>query len=115
MVEWAEFQDASEGQTRATDGRYQNVVNERDLEKILGVPWWNGDEMEREERRGLVYGLVVSGLGEGGQFLRITSTSSHWAHEMRRHTPRRDNSGSGDGKAHTDWFSRRRQLLSHSV
>lgn len=75
VVEWAEFQDAAEAQARATDGRYQSVVNERDLEKILGVPWWNGDEMEREERKGLVYGLVVSGLGEGGQLLLITFTS----------------------------------------
>jgi ATP-dependent Lon protease len=37
-----------------------------DLEKILGVPWWTGEDLEREERRGVVYGLVVSGLGEGG-------------------------------------------------
>ena len=37
-----------------------------DLEEILGPARWDGDEREREERRGVVYGLVVMGQGEGG-------------------------------------------------
>jgi ATP-dependent Lon protease len=35
------------------------------VERILGVPWAHSEELERDERKGLVYGLVVSGLGEG--------------------------------------------------
>jgi ATP-dependent Lon protease len=45
---------------------YRKEVKEEDLELILGPPRWEGEDKEREERRGLVYGLVVSGLGEGG-------------------------------------------------
>ncbi|KAI0033504.1 Lon protease C-terminal proteolytic domain-containing protein [Vararia minispora EC-137] len=36
-----------------------------DLEAILGVARWDPDEREREARRGVVYGLVVTGMGEG--------------------------------------------------
>ena len=36
-----------------------------DLESILGVPRWDGDEREREARPGVVYGLVITGMGEG--------------------------------------------------
>lgn len=80
-VEWAEYVDdqssASSGSSSApssgnanekTHDRkkpYNPLVEERDLEKILGVPRWDGDEREREERRGVVYGLVVTGMGEG--------------------------------------------------
>lgn len=70
-VEWAEHQDRAQDGASVEVGSasapvYRGVVEERDLEKILGVPWSNGEEREREERRGVVYGLVVSGLGEGG-------------------------------------------------
>ncbi|KAL0952321.1 hypothetical protein HGRIS_006603 [Hohenbuehelia grisea] len=47
-------------------GEYRRIVEEHELEKILGIPRWDGDEREREERRGIVYGLVVMGQGEGG-------------------------------------------------
>jgi ATP-dependent Lon protease len=62
-VEWAEFVD-----TEKKGGKqgYQNTVDAGDLEKILGIARWDPLEREREERRGLVYGLVVSGMGEGG-------------------------------------------------
>jgi ATP-dependent Lon protease len=45
---------------------YKRVVEEHELEKVLGIARWDGDEKEREERRGVVYGLVVMGQGEGG-------------------------------------------------
>lgn len=76
-VEWAEFVDATAataagkkeggqgGKGEKVDG-YRNVVDAEDLEKILGIARWDPLEREREERRGLVYGLVVSGMGEGG-------------------------------------------------
>ncbi|RDB23965.1 Lon protease 2, peroxisomal [Hypsizygus marmoreus] len=45
---------------------YRRVVEEHEIEKILGIARWDGEEREREERRGVVYGLVVMGQGEGG-------------------------------------------------
>lgn len=45
---------------------YNRVVEENQLEMILGMSRWDGEEREREERRGVVYGLVVMGQGEGG-------------------------------------------------
>lgn len=83
-VEWAEYLDATaqEGSTTSatpsaaetgqsdslvpsTKG-YDRVVEENQLEKILGIARWDGEEREREERRGVVYGLMVMGQGEGG-------------------------------------------------
>lgn len=58
-VEWA---DHGEGDHEL----YQPIVEEKDVEKILGIPRWDGDERERDEKRGIVYGLVVMGQGEGG-------------------------------------------------
>lgn len=46
-------------------GGYRNVVEVHELEVILGIARWDGDEQERELRRGVVYGLVVTGMGEG--------------------------------------------------
>jgi ATP-dependent Lon protease len=60
-LEWAEHQDAA-----LSSHEYRDLVEVQDLEKILGIPWWNGEDLDREERRGVVYGLVVTGLGEGG-------------------------------------------------
>lgn len=62
-VQWAEREDVETG-TEKDD--WVGTVYERDLERILGVGRWDTEENEREERRGLTYGLVVSGLGEGG-------------------------------------------------
>ncbi|GJE92960.1 ATP-dependent protease La [Phanerochaete sordida] len=61
-VEWAEHADNEAGVGK----EYKDVVDEDELEAILGVPRWDADEREREERRGVVYGLVVTGMGEGG-------------------------------------------------
>jgi ATP-dependent Lon protease len=58
--------------SNATDSKleirepYNPIVDVQHLESILGIPRWDPSEKEREERRGLVYGLVVSGYGEGG-------------------------------------------------
>lgn len=59
-VEWAESVDSNKG------AQYSPIVEEKDLEAILGIARWDGDEKEREEKRGIVYGLVVTGMGEGG-------------------------------------------------
>lgn len=76
-VEWAEHTDANldhndsssvviESSLSNKTPQYNKVVEEHELEKILGIARWDAEEREREERRGLVYGLVVSGVGEGG-------------------------------------------------
>ncbi|THH07574.1 hypothetical protein EW145_g3290 [Phellinidium pouzarii] len=59
-VEWAEAVDAGK------EKEYNPVVEEEDLEAILGIARWDEDEKEREEKCGVVYGLVVMGQGEGG-------------------------------------------------
>lgn len=91
-VEWAEFvdaaadaaavsstsaaveQDSAMNKTEDTvvvgpvqpKKEYKRVVEEHELEAMLGIARWDGEEKEREERRGLVYGMVVMGQGEGG-------------------------------------------------
>ncbi|TFK82017.1 ATP-dependent protease La [Polyporus arcularius HHB13444] len=73
-VEWAEYSDstgitdiAALPSLEKSDGKtYKKVVEEHELEKILGIARWDEEELHREERRGLVYGLVVTGMGEGG-------------------------------------------------
>ncbi|KAF9006341.1 ATP-dependent protease La [Hymenopellis radicata] len=77
-VEWAEYIDneVEGGQAKMiTDGKlitdgmdktYSPVVEESDLEKMLGISRWEGEEKDREEVRGVVFGLVVMGQGEGG-------------------------------------------------
>ena len=60
-VEWAEHNDDDGDKLPA----YEKEVREDDLEKILGIPRYDG-EKERTSNRGVVYGLVVNGLGEGG-------------------------------------------------
>ena len=75
-VEWAESLDGTtqiqqqegkgSGMSVSQPKEYKSLVEEQDLEKILGIARWDGEEREREERRGVVYGLVVMGQGEGG-------------------------------------------------
>lgn len=77
-VEWAEHVDVLEEggvdppsaeSSHGHEGKvkeYKRMVEESELEKILGVARWDGEERDREERRGVVYGLVVMGQGEGG-------------------------------------------------
>lgn len=60
-VEWAEHSDQDGDKLSG----YDKQVRAEDLEKILGIPRYDG-ERERTPKRGVVYGLVVSGLGEGG-------------------------------------------------
>ncbi|KDQ24068.1 hypothetical protein PLEOSDRAFT_1048574 [Pleurotus ostreatus PC15] len=71
-VEWAEWAEDNDATSQALikadvkQGEYKRLVEENELEKILGIARWDGDERDREERRGVVYGLVVMGQGEGG-------------------------------------------------
>lgn len=60
-VEWAERNDECGDKLPA----YEKEVKVDDLEKILGIPRYDG-EKERSPKSGIAYGLVVSGLGEGG-------------------------------------------------
>lgn len=95
-VEWAEWldkeNDAAGGEGNAKrnengnekqDGNtnengvgneWRATVEPHELEKILGIPRWDGEERDREEKRGVVYGLVVTGMGEGG-ILPVESTA----------------------------------------
>jgi hypothetical protein len=71
-VQWAEAQDA---RARRAEGKaYERKVEEWELEGILGPGYGDPEEREREERPGLVYGLVVTGMGEGGILPVETST-----------------------------------------
>ncbi|KAF8583407.1 ATP-dependent protease La [Ramaria rubella] len=59
-VEWADHAD------ELTESQYRREILIEDLERMLGIARWEGEEKDREERRGIVYGLVVMGQGEGG-------------------------------------------------
>ena len=52
---------------RAEDGDacYDPDVEVDELEKILRPSRYDGEDREREARRGVVWGLVVTGMGEG--------------------------------------------------
>jgi len=70
-VEWINHMDSVAANGNANCGDvihkgWRKLVEEDELEKILGIPRWDGEEREREERCGVVYGLVVTGMGEGG-------------------------------------------------
>ena len=67
-VEWAEISESqTESQPESSEVRvYDPRVREEDLEKILGISRADLEEKERELRRGVVWGLVVMGQGEGG-------------------------------------------------
>jgi ATP-dependent Lon protease len=47
------------------DSRYDPVVEAEELEKILGLSRHDSEDRDREARRGVVWGLVVTGMGEG--------------------------------------------------
>jgi ATP-dependent Lon protease len=50
---------------RDADSEYDPVVEADELEKILGLSRHDGEDRDREARRGVVWGLVVTGMGEG--------------------------------------------------
>lgn len=50
---------------RDGDAGYDPVVEMEELEKILGLPRNDGEDRDRETKRGVVWGLVVTGMGEG--------------------------------------------------
>ena len=47
------------------DTVYDPVVEVDELEKILGLSQHGREDRDRESRRGVVWGLVVTGMGEG--------------------------------------------------
>jgi ATP-dependent Lon protease len=47
------------------DAGYNPIIEADELEKILGLSRYDGEDSEREARRGVVWGLVVTGMGEG--------------------------------------------------
>jgi len=61
-VEWSENQDGS----TSTSTSYSPMVKEEELEVILGPERYDNEEREHQPKRGVVYGLVVMGEGEGG-------------------------------------------------
>ena len=62
----AETSKALVKRNKDADAEYYNPVVEVDeLEKILGLSRYDGEDREREPRRGVVWGLVVTGMGEG--------------------------------------------------
>lgn len=68
-----EKQDGNANENGAGN-EWRATVEPNELEKILGIPRWDGEERDREEKRGVVYGLVVTGMGEGG-ILPVESTA----------------------------------------
>ena len=69
-VQWADSNEriSQNGVTTSYDSasEYQKVVDVRDLQEILGLEWWDPEERDRVERKGIVNGMVVQGEGEGG-------------------------------------------------
>ncbi|KDQ11191.1 hypothetical protein BOTBODRAFT_57522 [Botryobasidium botryosum FD-172 SS1] len=69
-VEWSEHSEitSSSAKIQHTDGKgsYNSVVDVADLEAILGIEKIEPEERNREEKRGVVFGMVVTGDGEGG-------------------------------------------------
>lgn len=57
--------DALIQSVRNGDSGYDPVVEADQLEKILGPSRNDGEDRDREARRGVVWGLVVTGMGEG--------------------------------------------------
>ena len=50
---------------RLSDTGYDPVVEVDELEKILGLSQHGREDRDRESRPGVVWGLVVTGMGEG--------------------------------------------------
>lgn len=50
---------------RDGDAGYDPVVEADELEKILGLSRHDCEDRDREAKRGVVWGLVVTGMGEG--------------------------------------------------
>jgi ATP-dependent Lon protease len=50
---------------RDGDAAYDPVVEADELEKILGLSRHDREDRDREARQGVVWGLVVTGMGEG--------------------------------------------------
>jgi ATP-dependent Lon protease len=69
-VQWADSNQQFSGSGVAASYNsvpgYQKVVDVQHLQEILGLEWWDPDERDRVDRKGIVNGMVVQGEGEGG-------------------------------------------------
>ena len=61
----SEASNSSVKRNKDGDTVYNYIVEAEELEKILGLSRYDGEDREREARRGVVWGLVVTGMGEG--------------------------------------------------
>ncbi len=61
----SEASDALVKRSKDGDAGYNPVIEADDLKKILGLSHYDGEDREREACRGVVWGLVVTGMGEG--------------------------------------------------
>ncbi|KAI9435502.1 ATP-dependent protease La [Lactarius indigo] len=61
----SEASDALVKRSKDSDKGYNPVVEADELEKILGLSRYDGEDREREAQRGVAWGLVVTGMGEG--------------------------------------------------
>ena len=61
----SETSNARVKRTEDGDASYNPDVEVDELEKILWPSRYDGEDREREARRGVVWGLVVTGMGEG--------------------------------------------------
>ncbi|KAH9027501.1 ATP-dependent protease La [Lactarius deliciosus] len=61
----SEASDALVKRSKGDDVGYNPIVEADELEKILGLSRYDGEDRDREARRGVVWGLVVTGMGEG--------------------------------------------------
>ncbi|KAH9177262.1 hypothetical protein EDB89DRAFT_1902501 [Lactarius sanguifluus] len=74
---------------------YNPLVKADELEKILGLSRYEGEDREREARQGVVWGLVMTGMGEIIALrLLVVASQAHrftWDHEClkRAHNPLR--------------------------
>jgi ATP-dependent Lon protease len=61
---------------RSNDGDmgYNPIVGADELEKTLRLSRYDCEDRERESRRGVVWGLVVTGIGEGAIIPESTTT-----------------------------------------
>jgi ATP-dependent Lon protease len=65
---------------------YNRVVEVDELEKILGPSRYDGEDREREPQRGVVWGLVVTGMGEGA-IMPVESIATHGSGHLKLTSP----------------------------
>jgi len=67
VVEWADWTESQKGESNTSSISYNPLVEQHDIERILGIaPWDESIGLAGEGKAGVVYGLVVMGEGGGG-------------------------------------------------